>query len=387
MAALDPMYSVSECPVGMPASIGEYFPSWGSSTAPPSTASTSSTASSYTETSSYPYATATATAPMEDETPTYPHMTPTAAALDPLFASSERLHSTAMVRAVPPSLQYQNYLGLSGFSNNNSNSNNTIRRSPNMTPYLSQFGSSYVPRVDPYVTTGGSSKSNSSHHMGNGNGGSGPYSSNTRNHLRALQDRDDDFARGLPDEIIAEQHRILSSIKSRSNQNSNSNDNDNDDRTGKSTLSSASIDSYIAEQQAALDLYRSGNSSSTKSHCASTERNNGLGELVIAQPVGSPMSYAAPHPAEIHPQRFQMKRERKAKTAVSATTGAIVGGLLTGPAWPLGAAAGAAVGGYTGKVKARAGERKAQRDWEKRNVDAYVKTGAAGVQQNTVAYC
>ena len=78
--------------------------------------------------------------------------------------------------------------------------------------------------------------------------------------------------------------------------------------------------------------------------------------------------------------------ERKVKTAASATTGALVGGLLAGPAWPLGALAGAAVAGYAGKVTARAGERRLQRKWEKQKINEFGAQGKGGVQREGVVF-
>jgi len=89
-------------------------------------------------------------------------------------------------------------------------------------------------------------------------------------------------------------------------------------------------------------------------------------------------------PAEVHPDKIAMKQDRKAKMAGGATTGAIVGAVLTGPAWPVGAMAGAAIGSYASKVTARAGERRQQRKWEQKAFNDYLATGKAGVQREGV---
>jgi len=83
---------------------------------------------------------------------------------------------------------------------------------------------------------------------------------------------------------------------------------------------------------------------------------------------------------------MEMKQDRKAKMAGCATTGAIVGAVLTGPAWPVGMAAGAAIGTYAGKVTARAGERRLQRKWEQKTFFEYHSKGKAGVQSESVAF-
>jgi len=89
-------------------------------------------------------------------------------------------------------------------------------------------------------------------------------------------------------------------------------------------------------------------------------------------------------PAEVHPEKHAMKQDRKAKMAGAATTGAIVGAVLTGPVWPVGAMAGAAIGSYAGKVTARAGERRQQRKWEQKTFNEYLAKGEAGVQREGV---
>eukprot|EP00535_Pseudo-nitzschia_heimii_P004109 CAMPEP_0197184214 /NCGR_PEP_ID=MMETSP1423-20130617/9471_1 /TAXON_ID=476441 /ORGANISM="Pseudo-nitzschia heimii, Strain UNC1101" /LENGTH=381 /DNA_ID=CAMNT_0042634983 /DNA_START=48 /DNA_END=1193 /DNA_ORIENTATION=+ len=91
-------------------------------------------------------------------------------------------------------------------------------------------------------------------------------------------------------------------------------------------------------------------------------------------------------PAEVHPDRQLMKQDRKAKMAGAATTGAFLGAALSGPAWPVGMVAGAAIGSYTSKVTARAWERRKQREWEKDTFNAYIAKGEAGVQREGVAF-
>lgn len=80
----------------------------------------------------------------------------------------------------------------------------------------------------------------------------------------------------------------------------------------------------------------------------------------------------------VHPARRQMKQERKGKIAVSATGGAILGGVLFGPAWPLGVALGGAAGAVCSKQLCKAGERRAQRKYEQKSFQQYA------VQQSSV---
>jgi len=91
-------------------------------------------------------------------------------------------------------------------------------------------------------------------------------------------------------------------------------------------------------------------------------------------------------PEGVHPRKIEMKNDRKAKIAGCATTGAIVGAVLTGPAWPVGAVAGAAIGSYAGKVTSRAGERRQQRKWEQKTFNEYISKGKAGVQSESVTF-
>merc|ERR1712107_395338 len=87
-------------------------------------------------------------------------------------------------------------------------------------------------------------------------------------------------------------------------------------------------------------------------------------------------------PAEVHPRKYQMKTERKVKTAASASAGAVIGGLVLAPVWPIGAAAGAAAGGYAAKVASRSGERKKQSEWERKNFNEYTAQGRCDVQSS-----
>lgn len=68
------------------------------------------------------------------------------------------------------------------------------------------------------------------------------------------------------------------------------------------------------------------------------------------------------------PTKYQMKNARKAKMGAGAVGGAVVGGILFGPAWPLGVVAGGAAGAYGSKQIAKATERRTQRKFEKKSV-------------------
>jgi len=165
--------------------------------------------------------------------------------------------------------------------------------------------------------------------------------------LRTLQDRDDEFVKNLPKELIEEQKRILSQIQKRNNNRSN----------GNNQLVSWNSTGQERFEQKLMDSLPEEESSS---------------------------SYGLP--AEVHPKKYQMKTERKVKTAASATAGMVVGGLILAPVFPIGMAAGAAVGGYTAKVISRSGERKQQRKWDQKNFNDYTAQGNCDVQSDNVVF-
>jgi hypothetical protein len=163
--------------------------------------------------------------------------------------------------------------------------------------------------------------------------------------LKALQDRDDEFVKNLPADIIEEQKRILSQIQEQNRANHN----------GQLELYSPSIEAEERYQHR-FDAMPTENGESSSL------------------------------PAEVHPRKYQMKTERKVKTAASAATGAVIGGLILAPVWPIGAAAGAAAGGYAVKVISRSGERKQQRKWDRKNFNEYTAQGHCDVQSSDVAF-
>jgi len=125
-----------------------------------------------------------------------------------------------------------------------------------------------------------------------------------------------------------------------------------------------------------LEIYSNNHKNSASSPPKPSQEN---GNMTAKEANGS-------MPAELHPEKEIMKQDRKAKIAGAATTGAIVGAILTGPVWPVGAMAGAAIGSYASKVTARAGERRQQRKWEQKTFNAYTAKGEAGVQSESVSF-
>merc|ERR1712238_386660 len=106
----------------------------------------------------------------------------------------------------------------------------------------------------------------------------------------------------------------------------------------------------------------------------------------LSQDVAEGGGGGLPLPQELHPNKYGMKQERKVKTAVGATTGAIIGAAVTGPFFPLGAAVGGAIGGVSTKYVARHGERKQQTKHETKQVNDYIKSGKADVQSDNVSF-
>lgn len=69
----------------------------------------------------------------------------------------------------------------------------------------------------------------------------------------------------------------------------------------------------------------------------------------------------------VHPNRLVWKQTRGSKTVAGAAGGAIVGGVMFGPAFPVGMVLGGAAGGYVTNKLSKCGERRAQRKWEQSN--------------------
>jgi uncharacterized protein YcfJ len=86
----------------------------------------------------------------------------------------------------------------------------------------------------------------------------------------------------------------------------------------------------------------------------------------------------------IHPEKYLMKKSRKQRTVAGAGAGAIVGGLLTGPAFPVGMAIGAAAGGYASNKMHKFNERNRQRRHEQRNFQKAAKNTAVAKSNDCV---
>eukprot|EP00934_Nitzschia_sp_Nitz4_P000582 Nitzschia sp. Nitz4//scaffold186_size43309//2183//2887//NITZ4_007313-RA/size43309-processed-gene-0.6-mRNA-1//-1//CDS//3329539746//582//frame0 len=69
----------------------------------------------------------------------------------------------------------------------------------------------------------------------------------------------------------------------------------------------------------------------------------------------------------IVPNKYQMKAERSTKTVAGATGGAVLGGIILAPVFPVGMMLGGAAGGYAANKLSKSGERRAQRRYERQH--------------------
>jgi len=148
---------------------------------------------------------------------------------------------------------------------------------------------------------------------------------------------DDDDGHGIADEIIRSQQMAWKSAQKRNQQ----------EQEQPSATSNEMMTTY--HNQTKLDVPRSQN------------------------PTGSD---------SVHPHKAQMKGDRQVTTAAAATGGALIGAIVTGPAFPVGALIGGAVSGYTANKLHKKGERRAQRKWEQANFQLGVHK--APVSQHTI---
>ena len=111
-----------------------------------------------------------------------------------------------------------------------------------------------------------------------------------------------------------------------------------------------------------------------------TQQETALTEYNAAKNLHVPRSRNPTGSDSVHPHKKQMKEGRKVTTAAAATGGALVGAILTGPAFPVGALVGGTVSGYAANKLHKQGERRAQRKWEKQNFQQYASSQSAVVQ-------
>jgi len=186
--------------------------------------------------------------------------------------------------------------------------------------------------------------------------------------------------------------QIKKSRNSKSNKSLLSRKNSSSSFSRKNSSSSYDSGRILAKQKSDAKIASSGlpweDTTTRREHKQNSSREFFANAANSDNANGAPPSPSSTKlPAEVHPHKQVMKQDRKAKIAGAATTGAIVGGVLTGPVWPVGMVAGAAIGSYASKVTARAGERRQQRKWERDKFDEYANSkGTDWAQSESVTF-
>ena len=140
-------------------------------------------------------------------------------------------------------------------------------------------------------------------------------------------------------ELVAAQQRILDDIRRRQQQN----------QSDEAMARGISTSAVLVEQRR-------------------YDANNRCRALVIPGP-----GMYDPSPV-VHPQKSQMKQSRPYKTALGATGGAVAGGLMLAPVFPLGMVLGGVAGGVATQKACKAGEKRAQCKWEQESFQQGTET-------------
>lgn len=151
-----------------------------------------------------------------------------------------------------------------------------------------------------------------------------------------------------------------------------------DDRLAASARSSATI---------AVATRRDHQRAAPASSSSEARRNaRSLSPMVRRKDYAIPKNSTARKPLSdgIHPEKYLMKKDRKLHSVAGGATGAFVGGLLTGPAFPVGVVIGAAAGGYASNKMHKMQERRRQRRHEQRNFQKAAKQTAVARSDSVV---
>ncbi|KAG7339110.1 hypothetical protein IV203_025839 [Nitzschia inconspicua] len=193
---------------------------------------------------------------------------------------------------------------------------------------------------------------------------------------RATPQVDDAFISSFSKEELAEQERLLKEIEQRKNNSTAIVPTEVNDMTVYQHQERLWNSAHQQQQQRKSNSY----SNSMVPHSSSAYPSTmTVYESTNEHMIPVPRSHNPSGSDAVHPRRAEMKQARKVKTAGAATGGAIVGGIIFGPAWPLGVVVGGAAGAVAGKQISKAGERRAQRKWEKKSFQQYA------VSESTVA--
>jgi len=126
----------------------------------------------------------------------------------------------------------------------------------------------------------------------------------------------------------------------------------------------------VASQQRAWEEIHSRNPSSRDVQTSTSTSSTDNGPTTIVPhtpPIRVPRSSNPTGSDAVHPSKYQMKQNRPAKTVLGAASGAVIGGIAAGPVFPVGMVLGGAAGAVAARQASKAGERRAQRQWEQAN--------------------
>ncbi len=133
-----------------------------------------------------------------------------------------------------------------------------------------------------------------------------------------------------------------------------------------STIDDISSEIIASQERAMAEAKR-------RSHTGSSVTSRALTAPITAIPESTNPSGSD----AVHPNRLVWKHTRSGKTAAGAAGGALVGGVMFGPAFPVGMVLGGAAGGYVTNKLSKSGERRAQRKWEQSNFQRVAAHSAA----------
>jgi hypothetical protein len=87
----------------------------------------------------------------------------------------------------------------------------------------------------------------------------------------------------------------------------------------------------------------------------------------------------------VYPYKKAMKQDRRVNTAIMTTTGIVIGGLCTGPFFPIGCIVGGTVAGITTNKLCKHREKRKQRRWEEKKIlQTYNNNNMHSNKQNQV---
>jgi len=76
----------------------------------------------------------------------------------------------------------------------------------------------------------------------------------------------------------------------------------------------------------------------------------------------------------LYPYKKEMKQDRRVNTAIGTTAGMAIGGLVSGPLFPIGMVLGASIGGSTTNKLCQFRQKRKQKRWEEKNFQKYINS-------------